>query len=169
MHRRRCLLALLALVSAAGIGAQPRAEYSIKDDQPESGSLIRRHVVGPIDIAINLPYHQLSPADRAAVHAQYERIAQGDEPPFPAAGLRALLDPIRQAQAQFLGSGDLRLIASIGADGKARQVQAIGSPSPELTRFAAQVLMLVPYKPAVCGGQPCTMDFPLHMTFRVRQ
>lgn len=159
-----CLLPALLLE----VRAQPYPEYGIKEDQPRTGSRIRQNAVGPTRIAVNLPYERLSPEDKAQLHDYYEHIADGDEPPFPRHGLRAVLDPIRQAQAKLLAEGNLFLIVTVGPDGKAKEVKAIGSPSPEMTRFAAQVLVLTPYKPALCSGQPCAMDFPLRMTFRVR-
>ncbi len=152
---------------AVGVQAQPRPEYVIKEDLPRLGSLLRREMVGPTQVPVNLPYGQLSPKDKATFHANYERIADGDEPPFPRDGLRAVLNPIIQAQAELLVEGDLSLIATIGPDGKVIAVKAIGSPSPEMTRIAAQVLAFTPYKPAVCAGEPCTMDFPLRLKFRL--
>jgi hypothetical protein len=46
-------------------------------------------------------------------------------------------------------------------------VKAWGSPSPEMTKFAASVLLLTRFKPAICGGQKCRMDFPLKYLFIV--
>jgi hypothetical protein len=45
------------------------------------------------------------------------------------------------------------------------EVKAIGSPSPEMTQFAASVLLLTKFKPAICGGQPCKMDYPFRFAF----
>lgn len=160
-------LRCLALCLASAALAQPHPQYGIKEELPRVGSHIRMRVAESPGIAVNLAYHQLPAADRAKLHAQYEQIAEGDEPPYPLRGLQALLDPMRQAQAKLLVRGELFLVATVGPDGKAREVRALGSPSPEMTRFAAQVMMLTPYKPAVCGGQPCTMDFPFRMTFRI--
>lgn len=146
--------------------AQVRPENSIREEQPRTGSHIRQDVAHS-SIPINLPYAQLSPDDRSAFNANYESIAEGDEPPFPLKGLRALIDPIQKAQEKLFARGELFLVATIGPDGKARQVSSYRSPGPEMTNFAAQALMLTPFKPAICSGKPCTMDFPLRMTFRV--
>lgn len=157
---------LAVLFSGAGL-AQERPEYSIREDQPRTGSHIRQDVASSTSIPINLPYEKLSPEEQSNFHSNYESIAAGDEPPFPRKGLRALLDPIRKAQAKLRVRGDLFLVATIGPDGKAREVAAFSSPSPEMTQFAAQVLMLTPFKPAICSGNPCAMDFPLKVAFRV--
>ena len=171
VHHRSALssmrhwVAVSMIALSAGAHAQAHPEYTIKEDAPRTGSSIRRNQVMPIQIAYNLPYAQLPESDKQAVHRQYDAIAQGDEPPFPVDKLRAVLNPIRKAQQRLLVTGELLLVATIGPDGQAQQVKAYGSPSPEMTTFAAQTLMLVSYKPAVCGGQPCTMDFPLNMKF----
>jgi hypothetical protein len=98
------------------------------------------------------------------VHRWYESIAPGDEPPFPLDGLKPV---VWKGQAKLLGTGELFLIATVEANGVVAQVKAIGSPSPEMTKFASTVLLLTKFKPAVCAGRPCKMDFPLWYSFRV--
>jgi hypothetical protein len=147
--------------------AQPKPEYGIKEDHPSSGSRIRQLAVGPAAVPVNLPYERLSPADRAKFNENYESMPSGDEPPFPQGGLKAVLEPIYKAQVKLLVSGDLFLIARVDANGAAQSVTAVGSPSPEITKFAASVLVLTKFKPAMCSGQPCSMEFPLRMRFKV--
>lgn len=91
-----------------------------------------------------------------------------DEPPFPADGLKPLLHAISKGQSKLLVRGELRLVADVGPDGSVLSVQALGSPSTEMTEFAASVLVLTKFKPAVCKGQPCKMQFPLYLNFDVR-
>ena len=158
---------LLAVATPVGVHAEPSPGYSIDEDEPRLGSHVRKQAVGPTKIAVNLPYHELPPEDRARLHDQYERMAEGDEPPFPLNGLRSILDPIRQGQVKLQVTGKLHLIATIGPDGKVREVKALSSPSPEMTRFAAQIMAVTRYKPALCGGQACTMDLPLRVNFQV--
>lgn len=161
-----CVAALLLCLPPLSQGQAP-AQYAIKADEPPTGSRIRMDVVHSGPIAVNLPYQELPPGDRASLHALYERIADGDEPPFPTRGLRALFDPISHAQAKLLLKGQLFLIATVGPQGKVVQVKVMRSPSPEMAQFAAHVMAQTPYKPAVCSGQPCTMDFPLILTLQV--
>lgn len=152
-------LALLAQTACA----QPRPEHTIREEYAPAGSNIRRDLTGPIEIPVNLPYEQLSRADRQKFHAHYESIAEGDEPPFPTQGLAALLKPIVQGQQKLRVAGDLTLIAAVSASGEVQEVRVHGSPSAEMTKFATQILFLTPFKPAVCGGKPCAMDFPLRL------
>ena len=168
MSPRIVLIALFAslLTQLAAAQQNQRPEYSVKEDQPRIGSNIRRDVVRPFVMPINLPYERLSTEDQDKFKRNYEKIEPNDEPPFPLGGLKSILDPIRKGQAKLLVDGELFLIAIISSSGEAIEVQAIGSPSPDMTRFAAQVLLLTKFKPAVCGGTPCRMEFPIRIAFR---
>jgi len=146
---------------------QPRPEFGLREQQPGAGSLVRRQVVGPTVIPLNLSYEQLSPQDRARFNGNYEAVPPGDEPPFPVGGLKVILDPIGKAQAKLSVTGNLFVIAKVDSSGVAHEVTAVGSPSPEMTQFASQVLLLTRFKPARCSGQPCAMEFPLRMQFQV--
>jgi hypothetical protein len=126
-----------------------------------------RDAVSPHIIPINLAYEQLSPADRLKFHANYEALAPGDEPPFPTQGLIALLKPLYQVQQSLLVEGDLFLIASVDSAGKVTQVAVHSQSDPRMIQVAARVLMQTPFKPAKCAGRPCSMEFPLHASFKV--
>jgi hypothetical protein len=145
----------------------PDPQYGIKEDRPRTGSAIRRYDVKPFTIPINLSYGQLSPSDRLKVHDNYEAIVPGDEPPFPAAGLIAVIDPLRKAQQKLLVSEELYLVAKVDGAGKVIEVSAYGAKDSAMAKFAAQVLLLTPFKPAVCSGQPCQMQFPLRLNFKL--
>jgi hypothetical protein len=165
MKHLACFSLFAAAVSTFAQTPDPR--YGIKEDQPRIGSHLRSYAVKPFTIPINLTYEQLSPSDRIKVHNNYEAIAPGDEPPFPAGGLVAILDPLRKAQQKLLVTEELSLVAVIDSTGKAIEVSAYGSQDSAMAKTAAHLLLLTPFKPAVCSGQPCQMQFPLRMNFRV--
>lgn len=165
MRRIVFLMLLTTMVSAHA--QTPDPQYGIKEDWSRTGSAIRRFAVKPSTIPINLPYAQLSPSDRRKVHENYESIAPGDEPPFPAAGLIAILNPLRKAQQKLLVSEELYLVAMVDGSGKVTEVSAFGSQDSAMTKFGAQVLLLTPFKPAVCSGKPCQMQFPLRLDFKL--
>jgi hypothetical protein len=172
MHTRPLFLTILSALLLAFMASKsnaqlPPSQYGIKEDTPRTGSMLRRLSVGPVNIPINRSYYELTPSERARFNGHYEHIAEGDEPPFPAHGLYELLDPVRKAQQKLLVEGDLSLVATVDASGSVTHVKALGSPSPEMTQFAARVLMLTKFKPAVCGGSPCQMDFPLYLRFNL--
>lgn len=163
-----CCMALLGfVVHADGNGEEPRPQYGIKEDTPRTGTNLRRYAVKPAPIPINRRYDQLSATDRAVLHSWWEAIPQGDEPPFPVDGLRPIHDAVRRAQERLQVRGELALVATVGPDGEVVSVTAVGSPSPEMTKFAATVLTLTKFKPAVCSGKPCQMDFPVHYKFEL--
>lgn len=155
------------LLHAHALAEEPRAQHGIKEDEPRTGTLLRRDSVLPFSIPINRTYAQLSADDRAKLHDWWEGIREGDEPPFPEAGLKPILDAMRKAQARLLVNGELFLIAKVDAHGDVVSVDALGSPSAEMTQFAASVMFLTKFKPAVCSGRPCRMDFPLRYKFEV--
>lgn len=163
-------LAIAGVAAAAvplPVAAQQAPQYGIREDQPRVGTLIRAYAVRPIAVPINQAWGELAPADKARWRQHYEAMADDDEPPFPVEGLKALFDPIRKAQAKLLVRGELFLVATVAGNGSVEQVQAHGSPDPQMTRFAAETLLLTRFKPAVCAGQPCRMDFPLRLQFNV--
>jgi hypothetical protein len=111
------------------------------------------------------PYDQLNDEQQRAVKSQYPLLAEGDEPPYPLHGLKPIYQWLSDAQAKLLVEGELRLYVLVGADGKPVQVTMIGSPSADMTKFAASVVMRETYKPAMCDGTPCQMVFPFSMHF----
>lgn len=164
--RHACTAAAAGLLATmAAAQGTPQPQYGIREDEPRLGSMIRRYLVRSPTIPINLSYEQLSPADRALFNRNYEAMPEGDEPPFPLGGLRVLLEPLVQAQGILMVSGSLTLLARVDREGKVQEVTALGSPDPRMTRFAASLLVLTRFKPAVCGGQPCAGEFPLRKVF----
>jgi hypothetical protein len=170
LRYRLLLQAIVALAMAAslnGVAQTTEPEYAIKQDRPLAGSHIRRDAVRGKALPINRTYQQLSPEQRALVHSWYESIPPGDEPPFPAEGTKPVHDAVRKGQAKLLVKGELMLIATVEASGEVSSVKALGSSSPEMTKFASTILLLTKFKPAICAGQACKMDFPLWYEFRV--
>jgi hypothetical protein len=162
-------LALLPPYMESIAQSQPTPANTIREDAPRTGTSIRRNVVGPSAVPVNLPYERLSEQDKLRFKENYEPMAPEDEPPFPKDGLQALFGPIQKAQQGLLVVGELHLVATVSTTGKVDRVQAFASPGAEMTRFAAQILMLTAFKPAVCAGRACVMDFPLRMQFRVER
>ena len=172
MERRSKQWALAAVMAACCTAAvaqeeTPEAVYRIKDET-HLGSNIPRTVVVATVVPINLRYSQFTEAHKAALRSLYESMPPDDEPPFPADGLKPLYDALWRVHHKLLVRGELSLVATVLPDGTVSQVQALQSPDPELTRAAASLLMATPFKPAVCHGQPCRMDYPLRMRFTVK-
>jgi hypothetical protein len=163
------LVASVALLAFVGpTSAQlSTAQYVITDDEnaARTGTVLRRPQGQGFPIPVKRRYEQLTPEQKAIVHSWYEHLEPGDEPPYPADGLAPMYDAIRRGQQKLVARGELEMAVTVGADGKAIEVQVMKSPSPEMTQFAGTVLLLTKYKPAICKGQPCRMQFPVLLRF----
>lgn len=153
------------------LGAAPReagetGHFALKADRPVTGSkTLADRVIGYLPLTT--PWEKLTPAQQNLQREQYPALDDGDEPPYPMEGPRKLFDGIsRIYSAKFTeSSGTLKLYILVGTDGKPKSVTAIGSPHPDLTRYASMVAMTQPFKPALCHGQPCEMFYPLTFQF----
>ena len=172
MGCRHCAIAGLlasALVSWAGLAtaqAPSDPQFVMRGDEP-TGSHIRRRAVTTEQIPINLKYSELSQEEKAIIASWYEHMAPGDEPPFPADGLKPLFDAVYRGQRHYLARGQLLIYASVSPSGDVEAVKIFKSPDPDVTKFVARVLMLTKFKPAVCGGVACRMDYPFLFDFKV--
>ena len=168
MHTPTCFFTLLVTIALAPCAAQTNPKYNVKEDEPRTGSLIRKDLSSSINVAINRTYAELSIEEKARVRANYIDMPETDEPPFPKAGLQALVKPITQGQQKLLVRGVLSLVGIVDPKGQVVEVRSIGSPSPEMTKFASQVMLLTDFKPGICSDKPCTMEFPLYLRFETR-
>ena len=162
----------LAVVLGSGVAVSCMAQsaptdYTIREDEPHRSPRILNTVLRSESVALNKRYHELSAADRGKLHSWWESVPEGDEPPFPAHGLKPIHSAMLKAQSMLSAEGDLYLIATVDGNGDVSQVKAVGSPSPEMTKFAASVIGMTKFKPAICGGKPCQMDFPFRYKFTV--
>ena len=111
-------------------------------------------------IPLNKTYGQLSAGQKAHLHAMYESLAPGDEPPFPEEGIKPIFVAVRDAQATYKAHGELNMAVTVGPDGRAIKVEDLGSvDDAHMTEVAQKALLSTKYKPAVCNGTPCTMEF----------
>ena len=94
-------------------------------------------------------------------------LGEEDEPPYPEHGLRQILEAVHEFQQRLLVDGAMFLAVSVNASGVATGVKVYRSPDKQLTRAMADVLLLTKYKPAVCHGVPCKMDYPFRFQFKV--
>lgn len=144
----------------------------MNESSSTTGTIIRRDLEWSSKIPLDKTYEQFSPDEKAAFDALYEALAPGDEPPFPAAGLRPVFNNIRKGQQIVRARGKLNLVVTVDAEGKATQVADLGgvggANALEMTRYAGSVLLMTKFKPAVCGGKPCQSQFPFMLDLRMR-
>lgn len=113
------------------------------------------------------PYAQLTPEQQRKLKDAYDKMPDADEPPYPLNGLRPLLRACEELQRSMLVRGEFLLAVTVDAHGNATSVEVFKSADPKMTKAMASVLMLEKYKPAVCNGAPCQMQFPFRMNFHV--
>jgi len=140
-----------------------RKTYSIKQDV--TGSHIARNVVSEVPVPIDKTYAELTAEEKRRVKALYESMAEDDEPPYPSRGLRPILEASEKLQRKLLVQGAMSLAVTVNAAGEATAVEVLRSPDSEMTKQMATVLMLVKYKPALCKGTPCKMQYPFRMNY----
>ncbi len=140
------------------------AKYSIKGDHPSRG--LFKNDVATGSLPFKKRYSELTPEEQATLKAAYENMDAADEPPFPINGLHSIYKTLADAQGVLGVKGNLVLYVDVNSEGRATSVAVMQSPDERMTRFAAGVVMREKYKPAVCGGQPCNMQFPVVAEFK---
>lgn len=160
-----CWVAMLALTAGARAGDDPLPRYSLKQETPHIGTNIKRDLVSGSLLPYDKRYSELSADERAILNSWYENIGPNDEPPFPALGLGPIYRAIGEAQRKLLVNGEMVLAVTVDGEGKPTSVEALKSADAKMTKVAATVLMLTSYKPALCDGKPCVMQFPVRITF----
>jgi hypothetical protein len=157
----------LALPAAAADN-NPGAGTRLLQEEAYTGSRIRRELAHSNTLPLNKRYEQFTPEEKAALAAEYESMGEGDEPPFPRDGLEPILRAIEKANRRIGASGQMALLVEVNAQGRAVSVSSLTKfADPQMLRFVAEVLMLTSYKPALCKGLPCRMEFPFRASFRI--
>ena len=59
--------------------------------------------------------------------------------------------------------GKLTLVADVDRFGQVQHVDTFGKVDAEFARYAARVLAATRFKPGVCGGRACNMQYVLKM------
>jgi hypothetical protein len=137
----------------------------VNEATSETGTLLPKRLKWTSKIPLTGTYQQLTAEQKAEFHSMYESLPPGDEPPFPLKGMKPIIRALDKGHSLLLARGEVNMAVTVGPDGKAKQVAEFGkNNNPEMTQFVAQVLLMTPFKPAVCSGQPCTMQFPFQLT-----
>ena len=173
-------LLLLVAVSAFACGAAQaqmlgKTEHGIPDGPTlltnipttSTGSMLKKRLRWTSPIPLNATYEQLTPEQKAEFRSLYQSIPDGDEPPYPIMGMKPVFKAIQQGQDIMQARGELDFEVTVGPDGKATYVsshQDLGGPNArEMSNYVASVFMFAKFKPGVCSGQPCTMQFPFKL------
>ena len=143
----------------ATAAAMPR--YSLRQDMAPVGSNIPRTVMRDSLLPFDRTWQELTPEQRLVMKSHYEAMAESDEPPFPLRGLRVIYTLIETVARHTGDRGPVVMNLSVDSQGQVASVAVIQSPSKEYTQGLARALLQVNFKPALCDGQACRMDFPV--------
>jgi hypothetical protein len=155
--------ALVLLPDAQAQTQSPPPTLILKEDEAHVGSNLRRPRIEAEALPLNHTYEQLSEADRRRLHEVYPDLKEGDEPPYPLRGLRAVYEPLSRDREGVIDE-PMQARIMVGPDGRMQSLKMIKSPGFRAEAFLTKVMSKVEFKPARCGGEPCAMEFPVSVT-----
>ena len=154
---------LMAAMAAAPLLASAQEKYAFKEEQ--IGSHISRAVAFSY-FPLDKKWSEMTSAQQKVLRDSYESMPAADEPPYPLLGVGPMVQAVARAHRNLHGVGQVTLVADVDAEGNATAVSATKSElGPELVQYAGMTVMLTKFKPALCQGQPCKMQFPMVFTF----
>ena len=147
----------------------------VEEHTPES--LLRRdrspYITGYLPL--DLSWEELSEPQKNVVRNMYRALRPGDEPPYPAGGMRDLFEAVSKANGSVGATGNLLIDVVVGADGKGKKIRIYEKPQADdkqhadwLMQQVADAMLLKTYKPAICDGQPCEMRYVFFFSFDTR-
>lgn len=166
MHRNLLTLGFLLTCGPALAWAQEAPRYALTDDVAQTGTIIKRKGV-TANIPLNYGYEQLSEEQKRAVRDQYDGMPETDEPPYPVKGPEPFMREVYAAQRVLGVRGKLVLAVQVNSKGEGKEVSIFESPDEKMAHFAAAAAIKQRYKPGMCKGVPCTMDFVYTVTFNM--
>jgi hypothetical protein len=168
----RTLPLVAAVLSQLSCALSQEAPSTTRFNLREGASFLGFKLDPPENAAGTLPfdrpYSGLTKGQKAQLRSCYVKLGEADEPPYPLEGLRAIYDPMVEAQRYLRVEGEFSANVEVNAEGIATTVAILRTPNKKVTDFVAGVALLTKYKPAVCDGAPCAMGFPIRMEFKIR-
>ena len=170
MRSAASLLLVFAAGATATAAAAEEKRYQLRPDEKNIFGFAYSHRAGNAesDMPFDKPYAELTPAQQATLRSAYVAMGEGDEPPFPVAGLKAIYEPITEGQQRLLVRGTFRADVEVDERGDPVAVAVYRSPNRTVTRFVTSIVMLTKFKPASCAGSPCKMGFPVVVSFNTQ-
>jgi hypothetical protein len=142
------------------LSQSPSADTNVKEDVPGTGTRINRTIASSQRFPLNKKWSELSEEDRAAFRSQYEDMPDTDEPPYPIDGMAPIFRQLSIDAGRAGVYGVFEIDVTVNPQGKATKVTLVKYSSVEAAKVVAYILVHTKYKPAVCHGKPCIMDFP---------
>lgn len=146
------------VADAATPATAARVMQQIHGNTRSRGSMVN-DVVGETTMS-GAPWADMSESERQAYRQQYDALEAGDEPPYPAKGMRPVIIMVKKVHDAFpTYKGPVRAHVLVGPDGQAESVKTFGAVPTDIIQYVSGALLQTTYKPAVCQGTPCRMPF----------
>jgi hypothetical protein len=154
----------ILLIALLTVSANASTEgFELKADK-QTGSRIAKRV-----ITSNMPfyksYKELSEEEKELVRSDYQGLRSNDVPPYPAAGMGPISEPLIRAHKKLNKAGELFVIAKITATGTVDEVTVYKTPGKKMSQMAGAVLFETKFSPGTCQGKPCESEFLLKWDF----
>jgi hypothetical protein len=144
-------LALLPAGAAVAQSSASTAAYA-----PRTGEALPPGAAYPM----KKKFDSLSPAERAALRALYDGMPEKDEPPFPQTGLAPIMSEVAELAGIAKVTGLVSIFVNVDASGNATGVRVMKAPNIDVAKAISFILVQAKYKPAMCNGAACAMEFP---------
>jgi hypothetical protein len=112
-------------------------------------------------------YEQLTPEQKAIVRAEYDSVGPNDEPPYPKYGLADVADAVSRMSVRDPIEGEVILTVRVDERGDAKSVSIYKTPDARLSNLIALMVTRSKFKPGLCEGRPCAMDYVFKYYFKV--
>jgi hypothetical protein len=154
------LLACIGLTGALAEETTSQPRYSLRTNDVYQSSSSTTSLSRGAPYPLKKRYSDFTQEEKASMRAMYEGMPDGDEPPFPAAGMRYIVDDVATIAGKLDAKGFVSIHVNVDAKGNAAGVKVMNTPNLDVAKAIAYVLVKAKYKPAVCDGVPCDMEFP---------
>lgn len=149
-------------LGAASVSEGDDERFGPNDDSSAGDSQLRRARARPSSAS----WQELTREQQALVRSAYPALDDGDEPPYPLTGTRALYRKAADLYEKFTDYQGMVLVhVTVGADGMPTSVGTSRIQHQEFARQLEIFLMQQRFKPALCAGKPCSMIYPMEFLF----
>jgi len=156
----------IAGLPAGQVAPAPVGEFKSHSTSSDPNSILSGRIVGS-PVSFSKSWKAMTKEEQRVIRHQYKMLHEEDEPPYPLGGTVRIFRSISEGQASLLVTGLLHIDVQIDSSGTPTSVTVHSSPTPEMSRVAAFVIMKEKYKPALCAGTPCPMKYPYMIVFAV--
>jgi hypothetical protein len=163
------LILSLCLSSFSALAQQAIKDngYFVVEEETRTGSMLKRKILTYSALPFDKSYEELNAEQKALLRSGYEAMPETDEPPYPIGGpAKIYLGIYKGFRKLGLQSGQVALLVDVNSQGSAENVSVLETPDIDLGKFAAKMMVLQKYKPAVCGGKPCKMQYLAEFVFK---